>query len=336
MNITQAKDVLKANLEAQKNGLKAAVMLWGPPGVGKSSIVHQVAEELGFKGVIDVRLSTLSNIDVRGLPYIDKTTGVSKFSQPYFVPTEPGWLIFFDEVNTAPPANQVVAYEIALDRRIGGHPLPEGTVVVMAGNRAKDRGATHTMPVPLRNRMQHIEVEPDIDTTFEYGLRKGWDSNVLAFLKFKPDLLYQPPKGEQQAFPSPRSWEYVSNILKYDDSFHSIAGFVGDGAATEFLAFRKLASKLPDIKQTLETGKPFSHPEISVMFAYVTGLASHVAGLQKPTKKIVKNYINLLKEVPAELIPIGVLALQHTPAQSLAITLKEYQELFKRINSAVR
>jgi hypothetical protein len=335
MNWNQALKVLKANLEAQANGLKTAAMLWGPPGVGKSDMVLAAAELLSKPlPVEEIRLSTLSNVDVRGLPYRDGDT--VKFSKPIFVRDEPT-LYFFDEVNTAPPSNQVVAYEIALNHRIGGHKLAPGSVVVMAGNRSVDKGATFAMPVPLRNRMQHITVEPDVDTTFKYGLERGWDSNLLAFLKFKPSLLFQPPAGDQEAFPTPRSWAFVNAILNYDDSLASLAGFVGEGAASEFLAFRRLAQELPNLDNVLKTGQPFVSEKLDVMYAYVVGLSQRVLS-RKADKDTLLTYSKLLQalgKTHPELVPIAILALGNTKHQQVAITLPEYRELFKLVNGAM-
>ena len=334
MNINKAQKVLLNTVKAQKDGkFKGATMLWGPPGVGKSSIVRQVADELGLP-LIDVRLSTLSVVDVRGLPFIDKEKGVTHFAKPFFVPDEPA-LLFFDEINTAPPANQVVAYEIALDRRVGGHVLPEGTIVVMAGNRMEDRGATHAMPVPLRNRMMHITIEPDVDSTYEYGLQHGWDSTILAFLKWRPDYLYQPPKGNQEAFPSPRSWEYVNAILAYDDSYEAISGLIGEVAA-EFLAYRRLVGRLPDLDAILAGKAPaYKDDDLSVMYAYVTGLVGRVRN-QKPTQTLAKNFVKALETVPTELLPVAVLGVSNAPINTVLIGLPEWRKALSSIGNAVR
>jgi len=335
MNINKAKQVLLAAAKAKVEGrFRGGIMLWGPPGVGKSSVVAQVAEELGLP-LIDVRLSTLSVVDVRGLPFIDKERGISKFAKPFFVPDEPA-VLFLDEVNTAPPANQVVAYEIALDNRVGGHPLPEGTVVIMAGNRAEDRGATHAMPVPLRNRLLHITIEPDVDATYEYGLKNGWKSEVLAFLKWRPELLFQPPKGNQEAFPSPRSWEYVNSILDYTDSFEAISGLIGEGPAAEFLAYRKLVSKLPDLDAIL-AGKqpPYEDKDISVMYAYVVGLVSRARSM-KPTSTLAKNFVKALEKTPTELLPVAVLGVTGTPLASQLVSLADWRKLLSSIGQTIR
>lgn len=335
MNINKAQKVLLNAVKAQQAGkFKGGIMLWGPPGVGKSSIVKQVANEIGLP-LIDVRLSTLSVVDVRGLPYIDKEKGVTNFSKPFFVPDEPA-ILFFDEVNTAPPSNQVVAYEIALDRRVGGHPLPEGTIVIMAGNRAEDKGATHTMPVPLRNRLLHITIEPDVDATYEYGLKHGWKSDILAFLKWRPELLFQPPKGNQEAFPSPRSWEYVNAILDYDDSFEAISGLIGDGPAAEFLAYRKLVSKLPDLDAILSGKAPaYKDEDISVMYAYTVGLVSRVRNM-KATQSVAKNFVKALEAVPTELLPVAVLGVSGTPINGVLVGLAEWRKLLSSIGQVVR
>ena len=122
-----------------------AVMIWGPAGIGKSSIVSQVAaaHELAF---VDVRLSQLAPTDLRGLPVPDGK--VSRWLPPEFLPQGGTGVLFLDELNMAPPTLQGVAQQLILDRRVGSYVLPDGWFVWAAGNRKEDRAATFDMPAP--------------------------------------------------------------------------------------------------------------------------------------------------------------------------------------------
>src|SRR5438046_1207387 len=106
-----------------RHGLKLSVMIWGPPGIGKSSVVAQVASERGLQ-FIDLRLSQLAPTDLRGLPVPEN--GVSRWFPPEFLPREGSGVLFLDELNMAPPTLQGIAQQLILDRRVGLYSVPEG------------------------------------------------------------------------------------------------------------------------------------------------------------------------------------------------------------------
>jgi len=230
-----------------------AVMVWGPPGVGKSQAVRDLAQELGW-GHCDVRLPDHNPVDLKGVPFPDFRRGLTRWLPNGLLPVaerdgERGFLVL-DEVTSAPPAVQVCAYQLTLDRRVGEYVLPPGWLVILAGNRAEDRGVTYRMPAPLANRLVHLEVHPDFQTWKEWAFRVGIDRRVISFLDFRPKLLHKMPQDpEIKAFPTPRSWEFVSRLLKAGFSRHdreAIAGCVGEGPAAEFIAFLKVAEEIPD------------------------------------------------------------------------------------------
>lgn len=363
MNVRKAAQVLVkvlvSNAMRKQGEYKLTPMLWGPPGVGKSAVVRQAVQALNthpkLQGLIsgspyilkDLRLSTMLPVDVRGVPALPKDTEAEdarfRFIPPEFLP-HPGQntLLFFDEVNTAPPSNQVVAYEIALDYALGGHPLPEGTLVVMAGNRTEDKGATYDMPLPLANRLVHITVDPDVDAFFEYGVERGLNPLVLGFLKFRRSLLHVPPSGKEKAFPTPRSWEYVSMLLETEDVLdysqgvdpELLAGIVGSGAAAEFNAYIKLHKHLPDIDDILNKGGTFTHPEDGVKFAYLMALVNKY--IERPTEKRAANFVHALTVLPEELQAMGVYMTRSTNKTSNALIYVTKAPDFQRIREAVR
>src|SRR5690349_18105341 len=115
-----------------------STMLWGPPGIGKSSIVAQTAAAHGI-GLIDVRLSQLAPTDLRGLPVAE--SGVARWYPPEFLPQDGAGILFLDELNLAPPVMQGMAQQLILDRRVGSYRVPEGWFIWAAGNRKEDRAA---------------------------------------------------------------------------------------------------------------------------------------------------------------------------------------------------
>ena len=245
-----------------------AVMIWGPAGVGKSSIVAQCASahDLAF---IDVRLSQLAPTDLRGLPVPDGN--VSRWLPPEFLPTSGRGVLFLDELNMAPPTMQGVAQQLILDRKVGSYFLPDGWFVWAAGNRKEDRASVFEMPAPLANRFLHLDVEADLASFTAYGIAHGLNERLAAFLSFRPQLLHA-MDARRPAWPSPRSWMMASRLLV---AGLDIAPAVGEAAAGEFDAFATVYSSLPDLERILEgKGRSIKLPsEPSARYAMVLGLA---------------------------------------------------------------
>lgn len=228
------------------------VFIWGGPGIGKSAVVRQLAAGLAIL-LQDVRAVLLDPVDLRGLPFLG-TDGRSKWATPDFLPQDGSGILFLDELNAAPAMVQASCYQLVLDRKLGEYTLPKGWAIVAAGNRDSDRGVTTRMPTPLRNRFVHLEFEVDAQEWSEWAIQAGIRPEVIAFLRFRPEVLSAFDR-DANAFPSPRSWEFVSRIL---DSVPSqsvehelFAGAVGAGAATEFSAFLRMFRELPNIDAIL-------------------------------------------------------------------------------------
>jgi MoxR-like ATPase len=220
------------------------VFIWGGPGVGKSAVTHQLAQALKIP-LQDVRALLLDPVDLRGLPFLG-SDGRSKWATPEFLPQNGSGILFLDELNAAPAMVQASCYQLVLDRKLGEYSLPEGWAIIAAGNRDSDRGATTRMPTPLRNRFVHLEFEVDVQEWSEWAIQSAIRPEVIAFLRFRPELLSAFDR-DANAFPSPRSWEFVSRILDSLDSQSNpsiehevIAGAVGSGAATEFSGFLRM------------------------------------------------------------------------------------------------
>lgn len=258
------------------NQAKLSTMIWGPPGIGKSSIVAQVAAKHNL-ACIDLRLSQLAPTDLRGLPVAE--AGRSRWYPPEFLPTDGAGVLFLDEINMAPPTMQGMAQQLILDRRVGSYEVPEGWFIWAAGNRDEDRAAVFEMPAPLANRFIHVEVSPDFDNFKHYAFERGLHEQVIAFLSFRPALLH---KNEplQVAWPSPRSWEMASflHAISLD-----IAPAVGAAAANEFTAFTALYHYLPDIDAILAgEAKGLEFPEEpSVRYATIASITARASTAQQ-------------------------------------------------------
>ena len=238
--------------------IQKPIMLWGPPGVGKSEVIRQLAESRGMI-LNDVRTILLDPVDLRGLPYVDKDTGVAHQAIPDFLPpsnSDEHFLLFLDELTSAPKQVQGACYQLILDGKIGNYTLPKNCQIVAAGNRKSDRGVVNEMPVPLKNRFVHIDFELDFNDWLDWATTKNPNTvsgtniapEIISFIRFKPDALHD-MQLDQNAFPTPRTWEYVSDIipaLQKASEFDMIQGTIGEGYAGEFLAFLRIWRELPN------------------------------------------------------------------------------------------
>ena len=277
-------EVIEQEFTSTQQGYHTPVMLWGPPGVGKSQIVAQVAEK-HVAAIVDIRLSQMEPSDLRGIPF--KQGSKVEWAIPAMLPDitlhgEAG-ILFIDEITSAPPSVSAAAYQLILDRRLGEYRVPEHWAIVAAGNRQGDRGITYSMPSPLANRFSHYEVEVNLDDWAAWAYKNGIDERVIGFLRFRPDLLFDfRPEHNPVAFPSPRSWEFAHRALfKFAELPQLLPGgleaCVGHAAAVEFLAFIRSLENLPDI-DAIANGESSQCPQdIDLQYAVATALVTRAA-----------------------------------------------------------
>lgn len=231
--------------------------IWGDPGIGKSDLVRQAAATMGLQ-LIDIRLSLYDPTDLRGFPTV-RGTGKSEamhFVPPAMLPTKGKGIMLLDELPAAPPAVQAVAYQLVLDRRLGEYAVPEGWLIIAAGNFARNGGVHYTLPPALANRFVHIELQPDATDWDYWATQRKITDMTRAFIRFRPALLsdMEARKGGM-AFPSPRSWAFADDIIKMQlgtaTTLELLKGTVGEGAATEYLGFVRVAADLPTASEIL-------------------------------------------------------------------------------------
>lgn len=279
--------VLEREFLSARHGQHTPVMLWGPPGVGKSQMVAQVAAKYGVP-VIDIRLSQMEPTDLRGIPF--RTGSTVDWAIPAMLPDAerhgPEGILFLDEITSAAPTVSAAAYQLILDRRLGEYRVPEGWAIFAAGNRQGDRGVTYSMPAPLANRFAHFEVETHLDDWVAWAYAHGVDERIIAFLRFRPELLFDfDPAHNPVAFPSPRSWEFAHRALqKFGDQDALLLGAlqacVGPAAGVELKAFLDNLDKLPDIDAILE-GKEAPVPEATdLQYAVASALVARAIRAQ--------------------------------------------------------
>jgi hypothetical protein len=274
------------------------VFVWGPPGVGKSSIVRSVATAKNLP-LLDVRASLLDPTDLRGIPTI--ANGRAVWCPPSFLPAKKDsrGLLFFDELNAAPPLVQASLYQLTLDRRVGEYTLPDGWSIIAAGNRAEDRSVTFRMPAALANRFVHLDFEIDFDDWRAWAFAAGIHPLVTSFLSVRRELLFDMTLPER-GYPTPRSWEIVSDALKAGGTLKAVRdvvlGIVGEGASIEFLAHCDQAVTEEAILAILDAPQSASLPSsLSDRYALVSYIISQAA-----QSKVVRSAGMLLERLPAE------------------------------------
>jgi hypothetical protein len=323
--------------------------LWGPPGIGKSDVVKQIGETAG-REVVDVRLALWEPTDIKGIPYYNADQGKMVWAPPAELPTDPAStaIIFLDELNSAPPAVQAAAYQLILNRRVGTYELPKGVDVVAAGNREGDRGVTYRMPAPLANRFVHLEMKVDFDDFQDWATLNKVHPEVVGYVGFaKQDLYDFDPKSPSKSFATPRSWVFVSELLQDDDCDNEtlstlIAGAVGDGLATKFMAHRKIAGKLPKAEDILSGKvKDLQIKEVSAMYSLTVSLCYE---LKDQAEKKAKNWDGMadcffrymMDNFPTELVVMGAkTALTNYDLPLDATKMKSFDEFHKRFGKYV-
>lgn len=279
MRPSQLMMVLEREFLSAEDGHHTPVMVWGPPGVGKSQMITQIAGRHDVP-VIDIRLSQMEPSDLRGIPF--RVDEFVEWSVPAILPNVErhgaAGILFLDEITSAPPSVSAAAYQLILDRRLGEYRVPDGWAIFAAGNRQGDRGVTYTMPAPLANRFSHFELDVNLDDWVAWAYANGMDERLIAFLRFRPELLFDfDPAHNPVAFPSPRSWEFAHRAL------HKFAGqpkllvetlqaCVGPAAGIELGAFVDNLDKLPDV-DAIVRGEPVSVPrETDLQYAVASAL----------------------------------------------------------------
>lgn len=279
MRPAQLMTILDREFTSVSEGHHTPVMLWGPPGVGKSEIIAQVAARHDAP-VVDIRLSQMEPSDLRGIPF--RVGDIVEWAVPAMLPDierhGPAGVLFLDEITSAPPSVSAAAYQLILDRRLGNYQVPDGWAIFAAGNRQGDRGVTYTMPAPLANRFSHFEVDANLDDWVAWAHANAIDERLIAFLRFRPELLFDfDPAHNPVAFPSPRSWEFAHRALqKFGDMpellMGSLQACVGPAAGLELHAFVDNLGKMPDI-DAIVRGEASEVPhEVDLQYAVASAL----------------------------------------------------------------
>ncbi len=307
--------------------------------------------------MIDMRMAQMDQTDVRGVPYFNRDSGKMQWAPPIDLPDEtlaaqyPIVVLFLDEMNSANPSVQAAAYQLILNRRIGEYKLPDNVVIVAAGNRDSDKGVTYRMPMPLANRFVHLEMRADFVSWQDWAVKKLIHKDVVGYLSFaKQDLYDFDAKSSSRAFATPRSWTFVSELLNDEDNvdtdtlYNLIAGSVGEGLATKFMAHRKVAGKMPNPTDIL-SGKvtDLNVKDISAMYSLTVSLCyclREAVDNKVDTKKfheMVDYFLTyMMKNFETELVVMGAkVALKTHKLPIQTSMLKSFDEFHAKVGKLI-
>ncbi len=187
------------------------VFIWGAPGIGKSALVQKFADDVGLP-CVSLLGSQLAPEDIIGIPQI--TGNTSQFVPPKMIAREEPYVLFLDELNACSQEVQKAFYSLIHEKRVGEYHLPEGSVVIGAGNRSQDSAIVKTMSSALINRMFHVQLTADPQQWLEWAYENDLHPWVIEYITQRPDHLFSEPPKIEEPYSTPRSWHMLSDALK--------------------------------------------------------------------------------------------------------------------------
>lgn len=303
------------------------VFIWGPPGIGKSSLVQQFAEQVGL-ACVSLLGSQLAPEDLIGVPQIQD--GTSRFCPPRMIARTDPYCLFLDELNACSHEVQKAFYSLIHERRIGEYILPRGSIVIGAGNRAQDSAIVKPLSSALINRMVHVHLKVSHRDWFEWALVQGIHPWVLEYVRMRPDHLWSQPPKHEEPFSSPRSWHMLSDALHQygegisDDHLEMLAfGCLTPHHAGQFKAFLKQVKSQYRLASILkrETGWPHDPGDRDVLYflaqsfraQLIKELPQEAEALAGGQKELAFRAKGLLKELSAISLEIAQMVVSAQP-----------------------
>jgi MoxR-like ATPase len=259
------------------------VFIWGAPGIGKSALVQQFAARLGLP-CVSLLGSQLAPEDLIGVPQL--IDGTSRFCPPRMIARSEPYCLFLDELNACSHEVQKAFYSLIHERRIGEYTLPQGSIVIGAGNRAQDNAIVRPMSSALLNRMVHIHLRISHRDWLEWAYDQGIHARVLEYIQNRPDHLWSQPPKHEEPFSSPRSWHMLSDALhEYgenisDENLEILAfGCLSPQHAGQFKAFVKQIHSKYQLASIIkgDTGWPRQPEDRDVLYFLVQSFRAYLA-----------------------------------------------------------
>ena len=270
------------------------VFIWGPPGIGKSSLVEAFADAVGMP-CVSMLGSQLAPEDIIGVPRVEN--GISYFCPPAQIARDEPFCLFLDELNACSQEVQKAFYSLINDRRIGEYELPAGSVVIGAGNRAQDAAIVKPLSSALINRMIHVELRANAADWLDWAGQVGVHRLVQDYIRLRSDHLWAKPQKHEEPFSTPRAWHVLSDAFaSYGDQALTAdivnvlaSGLLTPAHARQFLAFYKQQLSAFDLKAIIkgEMSWPEQPEERDVLYFLVQSFrAQLIKELPKDQKKV--------------------------------------------------
>jgi len=310
MKLDEVADVIKI---VATNQLKVPLMLVGPSGVGKSAIVQQVAEEIGYDLEI-LRLALQEPGDLTGMPDRDRERKKTIWLKPEWmrdIPCKPG-ILFLDELNRANVETRQSVFQLLTEWRIHTHPFPPNWVIVSAINPDIGEYQVETLDPAMIRRFCWLKVEPDVQVWLDWAVQAGIEGDIIEFISAYDDLLYVEEKFDL-SFLKPRqsNWDMLSKLWPYVKRKpyrgEIVMGCVGANAASVFLNFLQSNKARPVrgidvIYNYMKVRSQYQKQPQDMKYATARQVLSHLANTQKITDEMALNVAMFLEDSPSELI----------------------------------
>jgi hypothetical protein len=317
MKHNEMKRIIKKHYEKRK-----PVLIFGSTGIGKSQLVRQAAFELAKEQrlrysedwgdmnkteclcLLDIRASDLDRTDIAGYPVPDHETKSMKFYGFEGFPRAGRGIIFVDEINLAPASVQKALYALILDRKLHSYAVPEGYMVIGAGNTFEDRADIIALPAPLEQRFSIFRLDPPgIDDWIVWASEHSIDARIIAYLKRFPDKLFRFDADlEMTGQPIPRQWEHLSQLIDGEKDMEFVkalaVGRVGEPAAIEFVNFLRLSEDI-DMDAIFDGREPIPK-SVDLAYSVMAGLLNL---FRRDPEKNFDRAMNIAKEYEKEHSP---------------------------------
>ena len=201
------KELAKLTLKAGRTPA-----IWGAPGIGKSTMGRELAEELNARlCILDVPLLQPFDYAVAVPNHDSKTVELYPTG---FLPTNERALILIEDLPLAKPYQMIPVMQMVLDKRIGNIRFSDEVRFVITGNREEDTPEVNPLPTPLNNRLSHFNLDADYEEWVIWGKKNGIEESITGFITPQPQFILTQPKDGEKAFASPRSWHCLSDEIK--------------------------------------------------------------------------------------------------------------------------
>ncbi len=214
------------------------IFLLGSPGIGKTQIMEQISKECGI-GLVSYTITHHTRQSAIGLPFISKRQyqsteyAVTEYTMSEIVASvyekmeETGLrqgILFLDEINCVSETLAPAMLQFLQCKSFGNHKIPQGWVIVAAGNPPEYNRSVREFDVVTMDRVKKIEVEADFEVWKEYAYSQGIHGAVVSYLNIRKQNFYQMETTiDGRNFATPRGWEDLSNLIQVYEKMGKIA-----------------------------------------------------------------------------------------------------------------